>query len=185
MLPVWRHRSIEFYAGLLAGSIATGCVAGALALSVSDIPTAVRSVIALTLILSISIVSLTGNLSTLPQHRRQIPETLPEENPVSGAFQFGFELGTMVRTHVTSCLPYILVVLVVFVGNGMLMAIVASIGVGLGRSSVIADRYRFSTSDAWSASLGVKKSLHKGMNAAAIAACALAINHELLYSLMP
>lgn len=69
----------------------------------------------------------------LPQAARQVPERIRFSAPAEGAFQFGFEMGTGVRTYMTAVAPYILVL-------GLLMwgtvgdALVAGASFGLGRA---------------------------------------------------
>jgi hypothetical protein len=76
---------------------------------------------------------LSGRVS-LPQASRQIPAEVFGGNLVSGAFRFGFELGTGVRTYVPSPAPYVLL-LTILVGQLTLgWALGVALGFGLGRA---------------------------------------------------
>lgn len=76
--------------------------------------------------------------------------------PNFGSFEFGFELGTGVRTYVTSSLPYALVLAVTFVSD-LPSALLAGVGFGLGRLVMTVTAVRFddhregwtSWSDSW------------------------------------
>jgi hypothetical protein len=71
---------------------------------------------------------------TLPESRRQIPTDVFTGSPARGAFRFGFELGTGVRTYASASAPYILL-LVLLVGSWPLgWAILLAAGFGLGRA---------------------------------------------------
>jgi len=71
---------------------------------------------------------------TLPESRRQIPTDVFTGSAVRGAFRFGFELGTGVRTYASASAPYILL-LVLLVGSLPLgCALLLAGGFGLGRA---------------------------------------------------
>ena len=70
----------------------------------------------------------------LPESRRQIPAEVFGGSLLRGAFRFGLELGTGVRTYVSSPAPYILL-LTLFLGRLKLAdAIFVGLGFGLGRA---------------------------------------------------
>lgn len=48
----------------------------------------------------------------LPQNARQVPQSIVDEGGPVGGLQFGFEMGTGVRTFMTSGLPHVLFVMV-------------------------------------------------------------------------
>ena len=71
---------------------------------------------------------------SLPESRRQIPAEVFGGSLLRGAYRFGLELGTGVRTYVPSPAPYILL-LTVFLGRLTLTdAILVGIGFGVGRA---------------------------------------------------
>lgn len=76
---------------------------------------------------------LSGKL-TLPQNRRQIPLAVFGSGLVKGAYRFGFEMGTGVRTYLPSPAPYILVLALLFGRLTLASALLVAIGFGLGRA---------------------------------------------------
>jgi len=83
----------------------------------------------------------------LPQNGRQVPEQIFRRGPLMGALQFGFEMGTGLRTFMTSALPHVLAV-GVFLLAGPLEAFAAGLGFGAGRALVPLGRWL--TDDSWS-----------------------------------
>jgi hypothetical protein len=70
----------------------------------------------------------------LPEARRQIPAEVFGGSLKRGAYQFGFELGTGVRTYAPAAAPYLLL-LVLLLGHLTLgVALAIGIGYGLGRA---------------------------------------------------
>jgi hypothetical protein len=76
---------------------------------------------------------LSGSIS-LPQARRQIPAEVFGRGLVRGAFRFGFELGTGVRTYVPSPAPYILLLTILLGRLTLGCAMCVAGGFGLGRA---------------------------------------------------
>lgn len=68
----------------------------------------------------------------LPQNSRQVPERIGSTGPMFGAFQFGVEMGTGMRTFMTSALPYVLLLAIFFLAEP-LAALAGGIGFGFGR----------------------------------------------------
>ena len=71
---------------------------------------------------------------TLPQAARQIPREVLQRGPVRGAFQFGFELGTCVRTFMTGSAPYVLAAAVLLLRPDPALIVMAAAGVAVGRT---------------------------------------------------
>lgn len=74
----------------------------------------------------------------LPEARRQIPAHVFGGSLVRGAYRFGFELGTGVRTYVPSTAPYILLLAVVIARPTLAATILVGLGYGLGRAVPVA-----------------------------------------------
>lgn len=57
------------------------------------------------------IIALSGALNwhsfLLPHRAKAVPQSVLGKGPILGPWQFGFELGTGMRTHLTSNLPYV------------------------------------------------------------------------------
>jgi hypothetical protein len=77
----------------------------------------------------------------LPQNDRQVPETVFANGPAKAALQFGFELGTGVRTKVTTSSPYLVVATVLVISPSLLACLSCGLGFGLGRAAMIYQRY--------------------------------------------
>jgi hypothetical protein len=69
--------------------------------------------------------------------------------PLSVALQFGFELGTGVRTYVPSAMPYVLALGLLLHLVPLLGAVAAGVGFGLGRAAMIWLRYQSLDRDRW------------------------------------
>jgi hypothetical protein len=84
-----------------------------------------------------------GRFVSLPESRRQIPAEVFRGGPVPGAYRFGFELGTGVRTYIPSPAPYLLL-LSILVGSLTLGgALLIALGFGLGRALPLMVRISF------------------------------------------
>ena len=70
----------------------------------------------------------------LPEARRQIPSQVFTNGIHRGAYQFGFEMGTGVRTYVPSIAPYILLLAIFLARPTLATALLAGLGFGLGRA---------------------------------------------------
>ena len=71
----------------------------------------------------------------LPQNTRQVPQDVLQRDLLRGALQFGFELGTGVRTFVSASAPYVLAVAVLLAGQRLQVAVLAGLGFGVGRAA--------------------------------------------------
>jgi hypothetical protein len=85
----------------------------------------------------------------LPQNARQIPQEVFAKGPLLGPFQFGFELGTGVRTFVSASLPYVLAAAVWLYATDYGIALLAGASFGLGRAAMTATRYWSGTAEHW------------------------------------
>ncbi len=143
LLPPGRNRSqldfriVEAYlAGAVSGALLTVMTAWMLGGFAAPLSSTVRGV----LIAAGAVVlwvcergPLSGKVS-LPQNRRQIPSTVFGGGLVRGAYRFGFEMGTGVRTYVSSPAPYILLLTVLFGRLNLACALLVAVGFGLGRA---------------------------------------------------
>lgn len=69
----------------------------------------------------------------LPQRRRLVPITVFRFGPVLGALEFGLEMGTGLRTYISSAAPYAVAAAALLTADS-LDAVMAGIGFGLGRA---------------------------------------------------
>lgn len=70
----------------------------------------------------------------LPEMRRQIPADVFGGVLTRGAYRFGFELGTGVRTYLPSAAPYVVAITVVLAQPTIAEAMLIGLGFGLGRA---------------------------------------------------
>jgi hypothetical protein len=71
---------------------------------------------------------------TLPEARRQIPAQVFGGSLAAGAYRFGFELGTGVRTHLPSAAPYVLLLILLLARPTLAGALLVGLGFGFGRA---------------------------------------------------
>jgi len=82
-----------------------------------------------------------GTLSfPLPQAARQIPREVFDRHPLSSASQFGFAIGTGVRTYLVSPVPYVPALAILLLGPPLIGAMALGLGFGLSRGLVPAAR---------------------------------------------
>lgn len=135
----------NYLLGAMSGAIVTGAgllVLGGLA---SPLPAGLRAGLALCLLVLLGLRVLGILCLDLPQRQVQIPRETFNQAPQRSALRFAFELGTGVRTYITTTSPYALAVALVLcapttLGSAALSAALGAIGYGLGRSLVIASQ---------------------------------------------
>lgn len=84
----------------------------------------------------------------LPEARRQIPRELLVRE-ASGAFLFGFQMGTGMRTYVPSTAPYCLALMVLFVQPPLATTLLIAAGFGVGRALTPIARSLSPSGDDW------------------------------------
>jgi hypothetical protein len=84
----------------------------------------------------------------LPQNGRQVPREVLRR-PVRGALRFGFELGTGVRTYLSATAPYVVAVALLLLTPGLLDAVAAGVGFGIGRAATPLIRFTSGGGDEW------------------------------------
>lgn len=147
--PGWRERSLKFFlVGAVAGGALTFTVAGLIAVASALVDMSIRIGAWGLITTVIGIVGITRFSHKLPQRRRLVPQYAALRGPAVGAFQFGLEMGTGLRTYVTATAPYVLAVGVLLLG-GPIVGMLAGIGFGLGRSLMAASTFYSSGVHAW------------------------------------
>jgi hypothetical protein len=86
----------------------------------------------------------------LPHRRAQVPASVVGVGAQSGALQFGFEMGTGVRTHMPSNLPYLPLAAVLLIATWP-QALLAGAGFGLGRAWMALGRHYSRAPEWWDA----------------------------------
>ena len=85
----------------------------------------------------------------LPENRRQVPRSVYDRGAAIASLQFGFELGTGVRTYVPSGAPHLLLVGLLLFLPPFGTAILVGVGFGLARGTVPVFWYLSQLGDAW------------------------------------
>jgi hypothetical protein len=93
----------------------------------------------------------------LPENRRLVPEYVFAKGRTLGALQFGFELGTGVRTYVPAVAPYVLAVALVLVSSDVTEPVAAAFGFAAGRA--IVPWAWLATTPAWQAGFAERASI--------------------------
>ncbi|MBV8996006.1 MAG: hypothetical protein JO287_20410 [Pseudonocardiales bacterium] len=83
----------------------------------------------------------------LPHRRAQVPSMVIASGSDAGALRFGFEMGSGVRTHMPSNLPYLPLVSVLLVSTWP-AAVISGLGFGLGRAAMALGRH-YSRDGTW------------------------------------
>ncbi len=95
---------------------------------------------------------LLGKRLPLPQNARAVPQEIITSGSHSGPLQFGFEMGTGVRTFMPSGVPHIVAIGLILTGSP-LVGLVAGIGFGLGRAAMTVTRGASPEPRGWDARL--------------------------------
>ncbi|GAA4972355.1 hypothetical protein GCM10023334_097420 [Nonomuraea thailandensis] len=122
-----------FSTGLMLGALLAGLVTGALGGLASIIPETARLWLLAPIVVVIMLFELAGRPLSLPQNRRLVPQDVIPRADFSGPLQFGFEMGTGVRTFTPTALPQLLVLVIVLAG-GLGPGLLAGLGFGVGRA---------------------------------------------------
>lgn len=134
---VWRDYSRAlFVVGLLFGGVAVGAAIGLInALLFNWWLPKDAALLFLSLVTAALLIDLGKLRVRLPQNARQVPERIELRGPRAGALQFGVEMGTGLRTFMTSALPHAIAVYTL-VALPVDSALAAGLGFGAGRSLV-------------------------------------------------
>lgn len=110
----------------------------------------------------------------LPQNGRQVPQDVLRRSITRGSLQFGFELGTGVRTYVSATTPYVLVAALLLATSdtaGVVTAVLAGAGFGGGRALTPLTRYANGGQGDWDRALRARLRIVTVGGALAAAAC--------------
>jgi hypothetical protein len=147
-----------FTCGLLAGGVLSGGVLWLVSGLFTPLPAGVRQGLIVTVALLAALRD-AGKLSLrLPQNARQIPQDVLRRHLARGALQFGFELGTGVRTYVSASAPYAMAAAVLLSGGSYAPALAAGLGFGAGRALTPALRRLSGDGECWDGRLAERLS---------------------------
>lgn len=149
--PVWRDRGARYFfcGGLVLGALATAMgllVVGSLvrlAFPVSVWRWVLGAAVVALVLRELGLVRF-----WLPQNKRLVPEHVHRHGKAFGPLQFGFEMGTSLRTYTPSALPHAAALAVALLA-GPLAAILVGVGFGLGRSAMTLGNLNFSRDNSW------------------------------------
>lgn len=120
---------------LVAGSLtAVGALIGVAA------PMGVRIAAVAALLGALAVFEIAGRSNMLPQNRRLVPQTILAANSIAGPLQFGFEMGTGLRTFAPSALPLATVAMALLWAPNAIEGLALAVGFGLGRTLAIPAR---------------------------------------------
>lgn len=159
-----------FSIGLLLGGVLSSLVLWLLSGLASPLPSPLRygSAVAFA---AVGVLRDAGLLRfPLPQNTRQVPQDVLQRHLVRGSVQFGFELGTGVRTYVSSTAPYVVALALLLIGPEPAAAVLTGAGFGLGRAATPLARYASRSGDAWDAALRARLRLITVCGSATVAA---------------
>jgi hypothetical protein len=152
---VWRGGSRWWFsAGLLAGGFTSSLVAVALGTLLLRPLLPVRLAVGVVLAAFVLVALQEFGIFRLrlPQNARQVPESISADGASYGALHFGFEMGSGVRTYMTSGLPHVLAAGVLLVA-GWSAALLAGLAFGAGRALMTLSRHAYHDDTRWDRSL--------------------------------
>lgn len=95
-----------YFSGAVLGAAIPAILLIVIAGLLSPLPMEIRAVGVIVILVLLAVRSLGMVQFRLPQNARQIPEYVFADRPERAAFRFAFELGTGLRTYLTSTAPY-------------------------------------------------------------------------------
>jgi hypothetical protein len=149
---VWRGKNALRYfgIGLWVGATTVAAVAAILGGIVQSIlPPIFRWVPFFIVVLAVFARELGVASFPIPENKRLVPESVTYRGAEAGGFQFGFEMGTGMRTYSPSALPHLVlagIFLVVPFGGALL----AAAGFALGRWAMAAASVGYDEDGSWS-----------------------------------
>jgi hypothetical protein len=126
-----------FAAGAILGGSSTATVAWILSGLVGWLPPRIRLILLASIALSLVLRQAGVARVPLPQNARQVPQAVYLRHPVVANAQFGFEMGTGMRTLVSAVAPYLLIsFLILFPPTSFFIAVAIGVSFGLTRGLV-------------------------------------------------
>jgi hypothetical protein len=175
--PVWRgsRSRFSFCVGLLLGALAT---AAGLLLVGSLLRLAMPAVAIRWMLLAAVVALVARELDLvsfwLPQNKRLVPEHVNRHGRVFGPLQFGFEMGTSLRTYTPSALPHAVALTVAFLASP-LATVVVGVGFGLGRATMSLGNLHYSKDNSWDLAWLDHERLLRWVLAAGFAGCVVVV----------
>ena len=160
--------------GLLGGGLCTALLLSLASGLAAPLPPAWRYAA----VVAVALLGLLRDLGAvrfpLPQNARQVPRDVLQRDLLRGSLQFGFELGTGVRTFVSATSPYVLAVALLLLGQQLPAAVLAGLGFGAGRAATPLLRQLSGAAEVWDDDLRARLPVVKA-GAAAVLLAALVL----------
>jgi hypothetical protein len=170
---VWRGNARWwFVGGLLAGGVASALAVVTVGSLLRPLVPATAELLAVAAVAAVVVLGEFGLYTLrLPQNGRQVPQWVIDEGGRPGALQFGFEMGTGVRTFMTSGLPHLLAAALLLVSD-LPQAVLAGLAFGAGRAWMTLSRLWSGDADRWDAGLNRwLRPLRAALAVAAVGCC--------------
>ncbi|MFG1673137.1 hypothetical protein [Micromonospora sp. NPDC049282] len=156
-----------FNYGLVIGGAASGTLILFPAAVVQTLPATAREIFFLVALVVTLLCETRLVPFRLPQNARQVPSAIMVRSEGSGALQFGFEMGTGLRTFVPTQLPYLLVALAILVSPWWAAPLLGA-SFGLGRTFMVRSAVRSGNASRWDAQFARRRMLIVGLCWAAV-----------------
>lgn len=144
---------VFYQVGLVAGGLAAGVLWASLfsLLPPWDGPNSGLSTIIVVACLAVAAAARDmGFISyPLPERRRQVPQSILWAPRSSGSLQFGFELGTGMRTYLPGSAPVLALAMALVIDVPFLWVLAGYVGFGAGRGFVLIERRLATSGDMW------------------------------------
>lgn len=138
-----------FSVGLILGGLTTalaGWVIGGLA---TPLPPLAGAITVSTIAVAVVMRDFRVVNFSLPENRRQVPQEVFLKGPLSSALQFGYEMGTGVRTRVSASAPYVALAGLLLLSPNAPAVITLGASFGAGRALMPWLRYFSNDRRAW------------------------------------
>jgi hypothetical protein len=151
--PSGRRGSIPLQGPLATGLVLGGVTSAAAFWLLSGLAQPLPAALRAGVVVAVAVAALADEALGLgwrwPQNARQVPQAVRRREPRAALLQFGFELGTGMRTFVTSRAPYVVVAVLVVGGLSILQALAVGAGFGVGRALMPVTRGMHGSADDW------------------------------------
>ncbi|MEU5670074.1 hypothetical protein AB0B48_31390 [Micromonospora sp. NPDC049089] len=149
---VWRGKSplLYFGIGLFTGAVVVAVIAAVVGGIAQSVMPGILRWILLGAIAAVILAREFGLVSfRIPENRRLVPESVTSRGPEVGGFQFGFEMGTGMRTYSPSALPHLLLIAILLVVP-FIGALCLAFGFAVGRWIMAAGSVGYDEDGTWS-----------------------------------
>ncbi|MDQ3964711.1 MAG: hypothetical protein M3277_12505 [Actinomycetota bacterium] len=136
-----------YAAGALLGGLTTAAVLWFASLFAAPLPAAARHAAVVLAVTAALLHDFGIRRLPLPQNARQVPRSVFANGTIRGFFQFGYEMGTGVRTYVPTATPYVVAAMLLCLTPSLVGGLLSGAGFGAGRAMMPA--FRRWSGDPW------------------------------------